>query len=27
LSPPLEPLRPGGYDFARDMYFQRVASI
>src|SRR5262249_62407442 len=23
LSPPLEPLRPGGYDFARDMYFQR----
>src|SRR5262249_14891816 len=25
LSPPLEPLRPGGYDFARDMYFQSVA--
>jgi competence protein ComEC len=24
LSPPLEPLRPGGYDFARDMYFQRI---
>ena len=23
LSPPLEPLRPGGYDFARDLYFQR----
>src|SRR5262249_3833369 len=22
LSPPLEPLRPGGYDFARDLYFQ-----
>jgi competence protein ComEC len=22
LSPPLEPLRPGGYDFARDRYFQ-----
>src|SRR5262249_49914424 len=22
LSPPLEPLRPGGYDFARDMYFR-----
>ena len=21
LSPPLAPLRPGGYDFARDMYF------
>jgi competence protein ComEC len=26
LSPPLEPLRPGGYDFARDMYFQRLAA-
>jgi competence protein ComEC len=26
LSPPLEPLRPGGYDFARDMYFQRIAA-
>ncbi|MGA8929174.1 MAG: ComEC/Rec2 family competence protein [Pseudolabrys sp.] len=25
LSPPLQPLRPGGYDFARDMYFQRIA--
>jgi competence protein ComEC len=24
LSPPLEPLRPGGYDFARDMYFQSI---
>jgi competence protein ComEC len=24
LSPPLEPLRPGGYDFGRDMYFQYV---
>jgi competence protein ComEC len=24
LSPPLEALRPGGYDFARDMYFQRI---
>ncbi len=22
LSPPLEPLRPGSYDFARDLYFQ-----
>ncbi len=21
LSPPLQPLRPGGYDFARDLYF------
>ena len=26
LSPPLEPLRPGGYDFARDMYFQRMGA-
>ena len=26
LSSPLEPLRPGGYDFARDMYFQRIAA-
>jgi competence protein ComEC len=25
LSPPLEPVRPGGYDFGRDMYFQHVA--
>jgi competence protein ComEC len=24
LSPPLEPLRPGGYDYARDMYFQSI---
>ena len=24
LSPPLQPLRPGGYDFARDMYFQGI---
>ena len=24
LSPPLAPLRPGGYDFARDMYFQQI---
>jgi competence protein ComEC len=24
LSPPLQPLRPGGYDFARDMYFQQI---
>jgi competence protein ComEC len=22
LNPPLAPLRPGGYDFARDLYFQ-----
>ena len=26
LSPPLEPLRPGGYDFARDMYFQHIGA-
>jgi competence protein ComEC len=26
LSPPLAPLRPGGYDFARGMYFQRIGA-
>jgi len=26
LSPPLKPLRPGGYDFARDMYFQQIGA-
>ncbi|NWG23923.1 MAG: ComEC family competence protein, partial [Pseudorhodoplanes sp.] len=26
LSPPLQPLRPGGYDFARDLYFQGIAA-
>jgi competence protein ComEC len=26
LSPPLSPLRPGGYDFARDMYFQKIGA-
>jgi competence protein ComEC len=26
LSPPLRPLRPGGYDFARDLYFQRIGA-
>jgi competence protein ComEC len=26
LSPPLAPLRPGGYDFARDMFFQRIGA-
>ncbi|HEY6024647.1 MAG TPA: ComEC/Rec2 family competence protein [Pseudolabrys sp.] len=26
LSPPLQPLRPGGYDFARDMYFQHIGA-
>ena len=26
LSPPLQPLRPGGYDFARDMYFLGIGA-
>jgi competence protein ComEC len=26
LSPPLAPLRPGGYDFARDLYYQRIGA-
>ncbi|HEY4746962.1 MAG TPA: ComEC family competence protein, partial [Steroidobacteraceae bacterium] len=26
LSPPLAPLRPGGYDFARDMYFHGIGA-
>lgn len=26
LSPPLPPLRPGGYDFARDMYFKGIGA-
>jgi competence protein ComEC len=26
LSPPLQPLRPGGYDFARAMYFQQIGA-
>lgn len=26
LSPPLTPLRPGGYDFARDQYFQKIGA-
>ncbi len=26
LAPPLQRLRPGGYDFARDMYFQRIGA-
>ena len=26
LAPPLAPLRPGGYDFARDLYFQRIGA-
>jgi competence protein ComEC len=27
LSPPLAPLRPGGYDFARDLYFQKIGAV
>ena len=26
LKPPLRPLRPGGYDFSRDLYFQRIGA-
>jgi competence protein ComEC len=26
LIPPLEPLRPGGYDFARNLYFQGIGA-
>jgi competence protein ComEC len=26
LAPPLQPLRPGGYDFARDLYFQGIGA-
>jgi competence protein ComEC len=26
LTPPLEPLMPGGYDFARAMYFQEIGA-
>ncbi|NEW96580.1 ComEC/Rec2 family competence protein [Rhodopseudomonas sp. BR0G17] len=26
LQPPLQPLRPGSYDFARDLYFQGIAA-
>jgi competence protein ComEC len=26
LSPPLQPLQPGGYDFARDLYFHGIAA-
>src|SRR4029077_18467157 len=26
LSPPREPLSPGGYDVARDMFFQRIGA-
>jgi competence protein ComEC len=27
LNPPMAPLRPGGYDFARDLYFQRIGAV
>jgi len=27
LNPPLAPLRPGGYDFARDLYFQEIGAV
>jgi competence protein ComEC len=27
LNPPLAPLRPGGYDFARDLYFQGIGAV
>jgi competence protein ComEC len=27
LNPPLAPLRPGGYDFARDLYFHNIGAI
>jgi competence protein ComEC len=27
LNPPLSPLRPGGYDFARDLFFQGIGAI
>jgi competence protein ComEC len=26
LEPPLQPLEPGSYDFARDLYFQRIGA-
>jgi competence protein ComEC len=26
LNPPLRPLRPGGYDFSRHLYFQRIGA-
>ena len=26
LNPPLQPMRPGSYDFGRDLYFQRIGA-
>src|SRR5215467_13108766 len=26
LDPPLQPLKPGSYDFARDLYFQGIGA-
>jgi competence protein ComEC len=26
LQPPLAPLRPGSYDFSRDLYFQSIGA-
>src|ERR1043165_9012709 len=26
LNPPLRPLRPGGYDFSRDLFFQAIGA-
>jgi len=26
LNPPLRPLRPGGYDFSRDLFFQQIGA-
>jgi competence protein ComEC len=26
INPPTQPLRPGSYDLARDLYFQKIAS-
>jgi competence protein ComEC len=27
LNPPLAPLRPGGYDFSRDLFFQGIGAV
>jgi competence protein ComEC len=26
LNPPASPFRPGGYDLARDLYFQKIGA-